>query len=95
MSDFQVGDVVERVGLNHTRMPIGTICRVTDVFWYDGYGKHEPCVALRLANWPGSKTTPDYDNGWNSKYFRKLPKADEQFTADLKARLSRYVGEEA
>jgi len=78
MSSFQVGDVVIKV----TGRYAGLIGRVTGLdFWPGGKGV-PPCDVLHLE-----KPHPETPNrhGWVAKNFRKLPKADEQFTEQMRA----------
>lgn len=93
MSNFQVGDVVQCVdakpsmeGYEPTELVEGAVYTVyavgTDPLGQTGLFLDE----LESVGFAG---------GYLAYRFRKLPKADEQFTADLKARLSRYVGEDA
>lgn len=78
--DFQAGDVVVRVIRGPRNIiPVGTICRVIAV--RIGHYEGSPSLALILAGWAHGPGTV----GWEHRFFKKLPKADEQFAADMRA----------
>lgn len=76
---FAVGDVVVRVKRSPYGMPLGTIVRVEAVAdgWYNG----KPSQALHFANWPHRPLVA----GWEHSSFRHLPRADDTFTAEMRA----------
>lgn len=76
---FQVGDVVEKFKGPCSEIPRGAILRIERIVahhwsWPDTSGD-----ALHFGYpWEAKE-------GWNSLNFRHLPKADEQFTAQMHA----------
>lgn len=81
--DFEVGDVVVRVAVVGPAIkdpeceppPIGSYHTVADVV---PWGRK---LGLRIPGWPSSHPT----GCWGTRGFRKLPKADESFTQQIRA----------
>jgi len=80
--DFKVGDIVVCVGGSGRHVPIGSMDRVTEIEWFEAENSEDGTagVGINLQTYPAPN-----EGCWAAEFFRKLPKADEDFALRVRA----------